>query len=358
MISSTLTLALLGGANLAIGAALGSRTVERRDVTPKLPYDDKTTKECTWWHDQETAVACNTILSENLITLEAFRRWNPSIGPNCSGLTVGKSYCVEAAFETAPSSTITAGPTSNPPTTTPKPSSTSTKPSNGIETPVPYQPSMVDNCDAFYFVKPDENCADIASKHGITLAQFQTWNPKAGTNCAGLWAETYACVSIIGHTPTTSAPTPTQTNGIQTPLPTQPNLVSNCDAFYFVKAEENCADIAKKNGITLAQFQTWNPKAGTNCAGLWAEAYACVSIIGHTPTPTQPGNGIATPTPIQSGMVGNCNKFHFVEKNQLCPAIQQKYGVTLANLFKWNPAIKADCTGMWAETYLCVGIKA
>lgn len=145
---------------------------------------------------------------------------------------------------------------------------------------------------------------------------------------------------------------------IETPLPTQPSMVDNCDAFYFVKANEFCADIVQKSGISLAQFQQWNPKAGSNCAGLWAEAYACVSIVGHTPTPTQPGNGISTPTPIQSGMVSNCNKFHFVEKDQTCPVIQAKYGVSLANLYRWNPAIKADCTGMWAQTYLCVGVKA
>ncbi|KAH7096027.1 LysM domain-containing protein [Paraphoma chrysanthemicola] len=342
MASLLSSLLLLGSINAVFGAP--TARLEQRGVKPQLPFDENTTSECTWWHDQTTAVTCAAILDENLITIDQFRRWNPSIGANCNGLTTGKSYCVEAAFETVPT-----------PTPTPSP----TKPSNGIETPQPAQPDMVGNCDAFYFVKSGEGCADIAQKSGITVAQFTQWNPKAGSTCAGLWAETYACISIIGHTPTTPTPTPTKVpNGIQTPLPTQPDIVGNCDAFYFVKSGEFCADIASKSGITLAQFQQWNPKAGANCGGLWAEAYACVSIVGHTPTPTQPGNGIATPTPIQSGMVNNCNKFHFVESGQNCPAIQTKYGVSLANLFRWNPAIKADCTGMWAQTYLCVGVRA
>ena len=98
----------------------------------------------------------------------------------------------------------------------------------------------------------------------------------------------------------------------------------------------------------------------------------------QTPTTTQPSNGVTTPTPIQSGMVKNCNKFHFVQSGETCPVIQSKYKVTLANLVKWSkfmlktstllsireltlaffldPAIKADCTGMWGSTYLCVGV--
>ncbi|EZF17147.1 hypothetical protein H112_05426 [Trichophyton rubrum D6] len=111
----------------------------------------------------------------------------------------------------------------------------------------------------------------------------------------------------------------------------------------------------------LFNFTKWIPKAGNTCASLWANAYACVSIIGYTPkpsstpTPTKPPNGIQTPTPIQNGMATNCNKFHFVETGNTCPVIQPKYKVTLADLVRWNPAIKADCSGLWARTYLCVG---
>jgi hypothetical protein len=113
-------------------------------------------------------------------------------------------------------------------------------------------------------------------------------------------------------------------------------MVSNCDDFYLVKDGDNCASIAKAKGISTTQFIQWNPNVGSNCGGLWLDAYVCTSVIGHTPTPTQPGNGITTPTPIQSGMVNNCNKFHFVKDRQTCPDIQKIYGVTLANLFKWS----------------------
>lgn len=129
-------------------------------------------------------------------------------------------------------------------------------------------------------------------------------------------------------------------------------MVNNCDAFYLVKAGDSCAGIASAHGISLAQFQAWNPSAGTTCSGLWADAYACVSIIGvdATPTTTQTGNGVATPAPTQSGMVSNCNKFHFVEAGQTCSTIASSYGIGLRQFTEWNPAAKSDCSGLWAST--------
>ncbi|CAN9286220.1 unnamed protein product [Alternaria alternata] len=143
-----------------------------------------------------------------------------------------------------------------------------------------------------------------------------------------------------------------------TPSPLQPGIVSNCDEYYFVKPGDICIDIASAKGITLDDFLTWNPQAGETCTNLLADTYACVSVVRHTPTPTKPSNGIETPRPIQEGMVDNCNKFHFVESGESCPAIQKEYGVSLEDLAKWNPAIEDDCTMMWANTNLCVGVIA
>ncbi|GBF66700.1 LysM domain-containing protein [Trichophyton mentagrophytes] len=433
MVTLKVCFLLLASSELAFGAAPGAR-YRRRDSAPANPYDKDTTKYCTWWLDYNEELPCDQVLKANSITLEEFRRWNPSITGNCGGMTVGKSYCVEATFEPTPTASPTgpSGPTGTPgtietplptqpeiapncdafhlvkqgedcstisatygitgaqflawnpsagkdctglwanayacvsivghepsKTTSPAPQPTPTKPSNGIETPLPTQPKIVDNCDKFHLVQSGENCAAIASKYGISLAQFTQWNSAAGSNCEGLWANAYACVSIIGHEPMSTPTKPS--NGIETPLPTQPEIVNNCNKFYLVQSGDTCTTIVSKYGITLSDFTKWNPKAGNTCAGLWANAYACVSVIGYTPkpsptpTPTKPPNGIQTPTPIQNGMVTNCNKFHFVETGNTCPVIQAKYKVTLADLVKWNPAIKADCTGLWAKSYLCVG---
>lgn len=179
---------------------------------------------------------------------------------------------------------------------------------------------MVGNCNKFYFVNKNQGCTEVATLNGITFAQLLAWNTGIGSNCEGLWANTNVCVGLIGSTPTpskTSVPptTPTPTNGVTTPLPTQPGMVSNCDRFYFVNTGDACQNIATANGITVADFVKWNPTVGDGCLGMWANAYVCVRVIGFSPPTTTTrvpsttkGNGISTPTPTQVGMVTNCNK--------------------------------------------------
>ncbi|KAI1747118.1 LysM domain-containing protein [Xylaria castorea] len=404
----------LAAARLGLGAVVNERLTSRSD-TPKYPYDPNTSEYCSYWVDITSAsTKCTSLPGQWGISLEDFLRWNPSLAPDCGALTVQYSYCVETYGEPSPTD---GGPGSTPspttpsngietpqpvqpgmvdncdafyfvpmdegcqaiadahghepsasPTTTPTPSPTNL--GNGIETPQPTQPSMVDNCDAFYLVPSDEGCQAIADAHSITLQQFLTWNPKAGSSCSGLWANAYACVSIVGHQPATTTTTTTKptatapSNGITTPTPTQPDIVGNCDKFYFVQTDEGCEDIAKKNGISLTQFLTWNPKAGSTCSGLWANAYACVSIIGHEPTSTtttkpttttNTGNGVTTPTPTQSGMVSNCKTFHLVKPDQTCTTIANLYKITVASIIKWNPGAGYSCN-LWADTYACVGL--
>ncbi|KAH7626009.1 LysM domain-containing protein [Sordaria sp. MPI-SDFR-AT-0083] len=133
-------------------------------------------------------------------------------------------------------------------------------------------------------------------------------------------------------------------------------MVKNCDLFYKVKSGDTCATIAAAKGVTVAQLTTWNPYVKSDCSLLWVDYNICISIVGHTPTPVKPGNGIQTPTPIQSGMTTSCRTFHFVTSGQTCQTIIAKYGITQANFVKWNPAVKSDCTGMWANAYVCVAV--
>lgn len=289
---------------------------------------------------------------ENPMFSLTYSRQNPSITFDCGNYLTGRSYCVEAP----------AGGSEPPPTTTTSAEPTPTD-GNGVETPLPTQPGMVDDCDDFYFVEVGDSCAAIALEHGISQAQFVEWNPSVGSDCAGLWADAYVCVGRIGATPTTTTTTTTSAgNGITTPTPTQPGMIGNCDDFYLVQPGDTCAAIASSHGISQTQFQNYNPSVGADCSGLGANAYVCVHRIGTptnpdpTTTTTSSGNGVATPTPIQDGMVSNCGRFHFVVQGDICASIAATYGITTANFVRWNPAVKNDCSGLWAETYACVGL--
>ena len=222
---------------------------------------------------------------------------------------------------------------------------------------------MTTNCDKFYLVQTGDQCGTIASSNGISLAQFYEWNPAVGTTCAGLWGDTYVCVSVIGQTPTITTSVPTPTNGISTPTPIQPGMTTNCDEFYLVQVGDQCGTIASSNGISLAHFYEWNPAVGTTCTGLWGDTYVCISIIGASPTITTPpstttssGNGITTPTPIQPGMVGNCDAFYFVKSGDQCGTIASSNGISLAQFYEWNPAIGNTCGGLWLDVNVCVSV--
>jgi len=67
---------------------------------------------------------------------------------------------------------------------------------------------------------------------------------------------------------------------------------------------------------------------------------------------------ISTPTPIQDGMVSNCDSFHLVEPLQDCWIIADLYGIEVAQFVEWNPAALSDCSGLWADHFACVGVVA
>ncbi|KAK1622585.1 LysM domain-containing protein [Colletotrichum phormii] len=55
-------------------------------------------------------------------------------------------------------------------------------------------------------------------------------------------------------------------------------------------------------------------------------------------------------------MVTNCNKFHWVSTGNTCDQIYNYEQITLADFVKWNSNVGSDCTGMWAEVNVCVGV--
>ncbi len=172
-------------------------------------------------------------------------------------------------------------------------------------------------------------------------------------------ANAYICVSVLGHTP--SKPTPTNPgNGVTTPLPTQPGMVNNCDAFHFTKSGDACDTVIAQHGISATQFLTWNPTVGQTCTGLWADAYVCVSIIGHTPSkPTSTSTGPSPtttvidgtsfplpPLPTQPGTLAKCNRWHKVVSGNSCASIASQYGIALTQLNFWNKGININCSNL------------
>ncbi|PYI18206.1 hypothetical protein BO86DRAFT_314207 [Aspergillus japonicus CBS 114.51] len=321
----------------------GSATVASTGITTPSPIQTGMTATCDEFYLVVSGDTCAAIASDAGIALSDFYAWNPAVGTSCADLDVGDYVCIGAT------GTVT--------------STTATGSGTGIVTPAPIQTGMTATCDAFHLVVSGDTCADIASDAGIALSDFYAWNPAVGTSCADLDVGDYVCVGATGTV--TSTTTTSSGTGIVTPAPIQTGMTATCDVFHLVVSGDTCADIASDAGIALADFYSWNPAVGSSCADLDVGDYVCVGIEGGTATATATtttttatttGNGVTTPTPIQTGMVSDCDSFYYVVSGDGCSSIASAEGVTVAELEEWNPAIGTDCTDLWTETYICVGI--
>lgn len=126
-------------------------------------------------------------------------KWDPAVGSTCGSIWVDPWYCVGVP------GTATARPSAT--LTTPTPTVAPT----GVQTPSPIREGMTTTCNKFHFVVKDENCDTLVTKYGsFTLAQFLSWDPAVGSNCGGLWADTWFCVGVPGTAPpTTTKPSTT-----------------------------------------------------------------------------------------------------------------------------------------------------
>jgi hypothetical protein len=209
----------------------------------------------------------------------------------------------------------------------------------------------------------------------LTTKHMRVQNPVLNGQCTFEAGKSY-CVAAstqgaaaVDKSPSasskTSQPSPTSKtgpNGVATPLPTQAGMTTQCQRFHLVSPDAQCQDILDKYAISLRDFVQWNPAVGATCTSMWAETYVCVGVgkgkdTASPSTPATPASPpSATPSPIQSGMVKGCKKFHFVKRGEGCWDIQRMYGISMEQIYRWNPAVGRDCITMWADSYLCVGV--
>ena len=200
-------------------------------------------------------------------------------------------------------------------------------------------------------------------------------NPTIGADCSGLNAGTNYCVSTDpdGELPAypdtgsgtlsfvttfsgwvSEMPTTTQT-GLVTPSPIQTGMVNDCNKFYDVKAGDSCTVIASNYGVTFAQLYSWNPAIGSGCQNLDVGDYICMGVSSTTTT-SKP-TGVVTPSPIQTGMVKDCNKFYEIKAGDSCASVESSYSISFTQLYSWNPALGSNCQYLDVGDYICVGIS-
>lgn len=283
----------------------------------------------------------------------------------------------------------------------------------------PTQTGTIATCNKWYLVQKGNSCATVTRQFGITLAQFLAWNPAVSSDCtANFWGGYAYCVgvgarvsaSVSASVPsTTKKVVPTET---EPPGPTMAGSPANCNNWYLVARGDTCGKVESKFGISHDQFLAWNPAISSDCsANFWlGEAY-CVGVgvgvgtsVTTRPGPTGTGStsnhntvssssssgtgpstkGSTTTTPYwtrlpamswnistptvgtawpptrtQAGQPSYCNEWHLVQAGDSCASIAAQYTtwMALADLFAWNPVIGSDCSGLYLNYWVCVGIQ-
>jgi hypothetical protein len=87
------------------------------------------------------------------------------------------------------------------------------------------------------------------------------------------------------------------------------------------------------------------------------DGWAWQSSSVFSSSTTTSGSGITTPTPTQSGMVSNCNKFVLLSPGDTCDIIAFFNGpISTGDYIRWNSGVGSDCKNLQAGTYACVGV--
>ncbi|PYH38428.1 uncharacterized protein BO87DRAFT_393846 [Aspergillus neoniger CBS 115656] len=318
-------------------------------------------KDCDKWYLVAPGDTCRSIYQRhgNSITMDELLEWNPDLKADCDYPIAGYWVCVGIK---RPALTIIY-PTTNdtvpdPTPWTPRPTPTETS----VYPPTKTQPGLAPSCSAFYEAQPSDTCDQIlASNPMLKFPLLLEWNPALKADCSGILPGYSYCIAAYNDTNRPSPPTVTNQ-----PYPLKPGTAKNCTAWYKKDDGDTCDLIVEMFGtFDKAQFVAWNPDIGVQCYGLENGYYYCVADPSTPKTRTRPViTAMSFPTARprrQPGVTKDCNKWWLVSIHDDCYDIMHFNGITMADLYTWNPALsgKRNCLeGLVPDTEVCVGIMS
>ncbi|OCL10882.1 carbohydrate-binding module family 50 protein [Glonium stellatum] len=353
------------------------------------------TINCGQYYQVQAGDDCSTISLKFGITFSDFVFLNPNVNGNYTNLWLGYSYCIAPVgdittypgYGGSPTGTIPPfmpGPSTsltwdNPAATT-YPSETTIPLANNTRVDWHYRYIWLNDTSA----GPEaSDCWAVANFAGIDHAQFALWNPSIDQNIpeANTTSYDYNCSlsSSVSYCIAVASPTSLTATNLQPPSPRASGEIAGCLDWDVITDAVPCDVYLSNIGLTLASFYQMNPSVKSDCSGMNLGTYYCLGTNStgldtpdnSTVTPpatttgsssrspaTSAGNGITTPTPIQTGMISSCNKFYKVASGNTCYDIAMNNTIALDNFYAWNPAVKSDCSGLQANVFVCIGIIA
>jgi hypothetical protein len=87
------------------------------------------------------------------------------------------------------------------------------------------------------------------------------------------------------------------------------------------------------------------------------DADACASD-GGSRTMRDTWQSAPRPSPTQEGLASDCSDFYMVKKGDGCYDIANNNGISLDDFYSYNPSIGADCSQLYPDYYVCVGVSS
>ncbi|KAF4331818.1 peptidoglycan-binding lysin domain protein [Fusarium beomiforme] len=245
-----------------------------------------------------------------------------------------------------------------------------------------------------YVIQDKDICRTIAKASKITYAQLLAWNPGIDVTCgytyfdnvtdspnADCWALSNdfilwnpslvqtdndeainsPAVSVAYLYAYLSSATPTLDDGdIEPPSPLADGTVKNCKNYHHVESYNTCQNIMDQYYLNIKQFYSMNLVVKEDCTGLAMGIWYCVSIWPDGDYPLDPADAddadsdfsatstsedkstsaintaSSTPSPIQTGMVSNCDSSYKVQGGDGCWAIAHDKNINLDDFYKWH----------------------
>lgn len=143
--------------------------------------------------------------------------------------------------------------------------------------------------------------------------------------------------------PASSATATTTLSNVSPSDPSQTGTASNCNKYYTVVSGNSYNHIKTIYRISFSLLYKWNPEIGSNCQTLRIGYSVCMAAS-------------STSGPTQSGIISGCNRYYTVVDGDSCNHIEILYGITFAQLYRWNPAIGSNCQTLGVGDSVCVGV--
>ncbi|KAL4907646.1 hypothetical protein BDW74DRAFT_111458 [Aspergillus multicolor] len=367
------------------------------ETAPSGPVHPGTPANCNKWYTAQLGDSCGGVPLLFGLALEDFYKWNPSLKKDCESHFWAKyAYCVgvgDVPVPTTSTSTASASITSSSLSTSSKSSTssgsngsssstssvTSTSTSSSDSSSSSTTSSAHSTSSFPYSASSFGYTFTDSSDTGSSMATSSTTKPASSVPVITTSGPPFGSYTVNPITTPSPSPYPTRTNDTWPPTHTMPGQPDYCNKWHKVVMGDTCDTIQARYSVWCSydQLLEWNPSLAEDCDYPFIDWWVCVGIIPrttlsfdyptgynngsipeptvHTPTQDPTNLPVWTASPTQAGLATGCQGYYQAEKGNTCLSIlKQYYYLTEKELHEWNPALKDDCSGIFAGYYYCV----